>query len=89
MNTPTPTLCQSLREMSGVYRAFNDTMASQLDEAAERLERLEVNNAELENTLEDAKDALLGLLEEVEQCVDCAPSRWSQLRIRHAKRILQ
>ena len=88
MNTPTPTLCQSLREMSGVYRAFNDTMASQLDEAADRLERLEVNNAELENNIEDAKDALSGLLEEVEGCVDYHNSSKSALRIRHARRIL-
>ena len=89
MNTPTPQLCQSLRQLSGIYRAFNDTMASQLDESADMLERLGVYNSELENTLEHAKDALFGLLEEVEGCVDCHNSGKSALRIQTARRILK
>lgn len=66
MNTPTPTLCQSLRQLSGVYRAFNDTMASQLDEAADRLEALGKTNACLEDKLDEAKDALDWLIDEIE-----------------------
>lgn len=66
MNTPTPTLCQSLRELSSVYMSFNDTMASQLDEAADRLEALEKSNACLEDKLNEAKDALDGLIDEIE-----------------------
>lgn len=66
MNTPTPTLCQSLRQLSGVYRAFNDTMASQLDEAADRLESLENSNACMDDRLDEAKDAIDGLIDEIE-----------------------
>jgi hypothetical protein len=83
MNTSTTSLCLMLRNLSEIYkRAGNDTLAVSVGNAADRLDRLE-------HDLEDAKDALTGLLEEVEQCIDCANTVRSNLRIQTARRILK